>query len=50
MVSFAAAPSFLKRTALAQSIKGAGKDRPDYNRDIPARRYGRHIGGDPVRR
>src|ERR1044071_1224686 len=28
MVSFAAAPSFLKRAALAQSVKGAGKDRP----------------------
>jgi uncharacterized protein (DUF1501 family) len=28
MVSFAAAPSFLKRTALAQTLKGAGKDRP----------------------
>ena len=28
MVSFAAAPSFLKRTALAQTLKGAGKDHP----------------------
>jgi uncharacterized protein (DUF1501 family) len=28
LVSFAAAPSFLKRTALAQSLTGAGKDRP----------------------
>ena len=28
MVSFAAAPSFLKRAAFAQTIKGAGKDRP----------------------
>ncbi|HKS41762.1 MAG TPA: DUF1501 domain-containing protein [Blastocatellia bacterium] len=28
MVSFAAAPSFLKRTALAQTLKGASKDRP----------------------
>ena len=28
LVSFAAAPSFLKRTALAQSTAGAGKDRP----------------------
>ena len=28
MVSFAAAPSFLKRAAFAQSVKGAGKDRP----------------------
>jgi uncharacterized protein (DUF1501 family) len=28
LVSFAAAPSFLKRAALAQSLKGAGKDHP----------------------
>jgi uncharacterized protein (DUF1501 family) len=28
LVSFAVAPSFLKRTALAQTLAGAGKDRP----------------------
>ena len=28
LASFAAAPSFLKRTALAQTVGGAGKDRP----------------------
>ena len=28
LVSFAAAPSFLKRTALAQTVAGAGKDHP----------------------
>src|SRR5215475_390581 len=28
MVSLAAAPSFLKRTALGQTLAGAGKDRP----------------------
>jgi uncharacterized protein (DUF1501 family) len=28
LVSFAVAPAFLKRTALAQSLVGAGKDRP----------------------